>query len=132
MGTSGRCQPGREINTTAECSAAAKDLDLNDESASPDQYGEQNSHTYYYYYYPPTEHAPPGSDTVPPFCYYADGELRFNAGYNRGNCTDIQPCLCSRPVPTTTTSTTTTTTTTTSSTTTLKTSTSTTTTTTTT
>ena len=74
----GRCPPGREITSLSECSAAAKDLKLNDQSASSDN-------------------QPNGVGYDPPFCYYEGGQLKFNGGRNYGSCTSSDTCLCVGP-----------------------------------
>ena len=85
----GRCQPGFEIRSISECSAAAKALNALDFSVSSDgNYG---------------------SNSFPPFCYYNNGKMKFNAGNNKGYCSSVI-CLCVA-APTTSTTTTTTTTT---------------------
>ena len=82
---SGRCQPGFEIKSISECSAAAKATGAPDKSASSDgKYG---------------------SNSDPPFCYYKNGEMKFNAGNNKGYCQQAYACLCAA-APTTSTTTT--------------------------
>ena len=72
-----RCQPGREVKSLSECSAAAKYLNLSDQSASSDnQYG---------------------SSYDPPFCCYEGSQLKFNAGNNGGYCNWVSGCLCAGP-----------------------------------
>ena len=63
--TSGRCAPGTEIKTIAACSGAAEYLGLPDVTASDD--GQRN-----------------GVSSDPRFCYYEDGQLKFNKGNNNG------------------------------------------------
>ena len=79
---SGRCQSGFEIKSISECSAAAKALNAPDTSASSDGlYGNYSN---------------------PPFCYFKHGQLKFNAGSNRGSCDQAYACLCSAAPATTT------------------------------
>ena len=78
----GRCQSGFEIKSISECSAAAKALNAPDTSASSDGlYGNYNN---------------------PPFCYFKHGQLKFNAGSNRGSCDQTYACLCAAAPATTT------------------------------
>ena len=71
---SGRCQPGFEIKSISECSAAAKALGAPDFSVSSDgNYG---------------------SNSDPPFCYYKAGKMNFNAGNNKGICDSSQLSVC--------------------------------------
>ena len=70
----GRCQSGLEIKSISECSAAAKALGAPVTSASSDGLYESNSD--------------------PPFCYFKHGQLKFNAGNNRGSCDQAYTCLC--------------------------------------
>ena len=76
--SSGRCQPGYEIKSISECSAAAKALGAPDYSVSSD-----GNH---------------GNSSFPPFCYYdfANGKMKFNAGNNKGICdySKKSVCLC--------------------------------------
>ena len=76
---SGRCQPGFEIKSLSECSAAAKFLDATGISASSGGLYGSNSH--------------------PPFCYYKNGQLKFNAGNNRGSCNRAYACACLKALP---------------------------------
>ena len=78
----GRCQSGFEIKSISECSAAAKALNAPDTPASSDGlYGNYSN---------------------PPFCYFKHGQLKFNAGSNRGSCDQAYACLCSVAPATTT------------------------------
>ena len=76
--SNGQCKSGHEIKSLSECSAAAKYLGLNDQSASSDN-------------------QPYGVSYDPPFCYYEGGQLRFNGGRNYGPCTSSDTCLCVGP-----------------------------------
>jgi len=70
----GRCPYGTEIRSYSGCSAAAKFLNLYDQSVESDgQYR---------------------VDYDPPFCYYEGGYLKFNGGSNIGYCSSIDRCLC--------------------------------------
>ena len=57
------------------CSAAAASVKLPDTSAKLDEH-------------------PHGVMFDPPFCYYEDGALKFNAGRNSGFCSSSDQCLC--------------------------------------
>ena len=85
MWSKGRCPSGTEIKSISECSAAAKATGAPDKSASFD-----GLH---------------GSNSDPPFCYYKNGEMKFNAGNNKGYCQQSYACLCAA-APTTSTTTT--------------------------
>ena len=72
---SGRCEYGTEIGSASGCSAAAKYLNLYDQSVSLD-------------YQYRASHDPSG-------CYYEGGSLKFNNyGGNYGYCTSYDKCLC--------------------------------------
>ena len=60
------------------CSAAAASIMLPDTSAKLDEH-------------------PHGVMFDPPFCYYEDGTLKFNAGRNSGYCSSSDQCLCAGP-----------------------------------
>ena len=70
----GRCQPGYEIKSISECTAAAKALGAPITSALSD--GLYGSHSY------------------PPFCYYSNGVVKFNAGNNKGICDYSKKSIC--------------------------------------
>ena len=87
--TSGRCASSTQIRSSSECSAAAKYLNLYDQSVTLD-------------YQYRASHDPNG-------CYYENGYLKFNNyGGNYGYCTSYDKCLCKYGDETTTTITTTT------------------------
>ena len=73
----GRCPKGTEIRSVSECSKAAFYANLTDTSAVLDEH-------------------PRGVTFDPPFCYYEDGQLKFNAGKNTGFCSKFDQCLCAR------------------------------------
>ena len=82
----GRCQPGHEIKSISECTAAAKFVGAPVTSVFSDGLK--------------------GSQSYPPFCYYSNGEVKFNAGNNKGYCSyqKLVICLClAEPTATTTT-----------------------------
>ena len=73
--TSGRCEYGTQIRSSSECSAAAKHLNLYDQSVSLD-------------YQYRASHDPSG-------CYYEGGSLKFNNyGGNYGYCSSYDKCVC--------------------------------------
>ena len=71
----GDCPRGEEIKSLIECSAAGRYLNLQDVSASMD--GQDGGVSY-----------------DPPFCYYENNMLKFNAGRNSGLCTSTDICIC--------------------------------------
>ena len=78
MHSQGRCPAGTEIKSLSECNFAAAYLKLEDIVATSDG---QNSVHY-------------SMSSDPPFCYYEEGELKFNEGSNSGSCSESDLCLC--------------------------------------
>jgi hypothetical protein len=63
------------ITSMAACSAAGAKLSLANSTAVDDKH-------------------PKGVSYDPPYCYYENSILKFNAGNNTGSCTKYDECLC--------------------------------------